>query len=100
MFAYALWDGRRRRLTLARDRLGVKPLYWARAGGTLLFASEPKALLVSGRIATRLDPEALHDYLSLLVPIAPRTLFAGVSQLEPGTTLTVEEGRAVERRYW
>jgi asparagine synthase (glutamine-hydrolysing) len=100
MFAYAIWDARRRRLTLARDRLGVKPLYWARAGDRLLFASELKALLAGGAIERRLDLEALHDYLTLLVPLAPRTLFAGVSQLEPGTVLTVADGRLSLRRYW
>ncbi len=100
MFAFALWDAPRRRLVLARDRLGVKPLYYARAGERLLFASELKALLVDGGIALRLDPEALHHYLGLLVPLAPRTLFEGVRALEPGSLLVIEDGRESHRRYW
>src|SRR5207302_1695956 len=93
MFAFAVWDARQRRLVLARDRLGVKPLYYALDGDRLLFASELKALLASERLERRIDPEALHDYLSLLVPLAPRTMFAGVRALEPGSTLTVVDGR-------
>ena len=100
MFAFAVWDARRRRLLLARDRLGIKPLYYFLDGDRLLFGSEIKSLLASERIERRLDPEALHDYLSLLVPLAPRTLFAGISALEPGTTLSLTDGRATLRRYW
>ncbi len=100
MFAFALWDAARRRLVLARDRLGVKPLYYSLDGDRLLFASELKALLASERIERRLDPEALHDFLSLLSPPAPRALLAGLSVLEPGSTLTVTDGRVVLRRYF
>ncbi len=100
MFAFALWDAPRRRLLLARDRLGVKPLYWARDGERVLFASELKSILAGGKLERRLDAEALHDYLSLLVPLAPQTLFQGVRALEPGTMLVIEPGRATVRRYW
>jgi asparagine synthase (glutamine-hydrolysing) len=100
MFAFALWDGRSRTLTLARDRLGVKPLYYALDGERLLFGSELKSILASGLVARRLDAEALHDYLSLLVPLAPRTMYADVRALEPGAMLTVKDGQATLQRYY
>ena len=100
MFAFALWDARTRTLVLARDRLGIKPLYYTVAGERLLFASELKALFAGAPLPRRLDAEALHDYLTLLVPWAPRTLFAGVSALEPGALLVVRDGCFAPRRYW
>jgi asparagine synthase (glutamine-hydrolysing) len=100
MFAFAAWDARRHRLFLARDRLGIKPLYWFLEGQRFFFASELKALLPCARAPRRLDPIALHDYLSLLVPLAPRTLFESIWSLAPGTQLAVENGQVRERRYW
>ena len=100
MFAFAVWDARTRTLVLARDRLGIKPVYWAVDGPRLVFASELKALFAGAYLPRRLDPEALHDYLTLLVPWAPRTLFAGVRALEPGALLTVRDGLYTPRRYW
>ena len=100
MFALALWDRTRRRLVLARDRLGIKPLYVAERAGALAFASEVTALVASGW-CDELDFESLHHYLALGYVPAPGSIFAGVRKLEPGTRLTVEEGRApVARRYW
>ena len=100
MFALALWDRRRRRLVLARDRLGIKPLYVAERGGALAFASEVSALVADGWCET-LDFTSLHHYLALGYIPAPGSMFTGVRKLEPGTQLTVEEGRgAVQRRYW
>ena len=99
-FAIAIWDERRRRAVLARDRLGVKPLYYAQADGLLLFASELKSLLGSGLLEARLDYEALHAYLTLGYVPAPRTPLVGVSKLLPGHVLVIEEGAVRCERYW
>src|SRR3954468_9112516 len=100
MFAIALWDSERRRLVLARDRLGVKPLYWAPVGDGLLYASEPGAILASGRVERRADPEAIADYLTLQYVPPPRTGFAGINKLGPGEMLVLEDGRTNMRRWW
>lgn len=100
MFAIALWDGAAERLLLARDRLGVKPLYWAPAGDGLLYASEPGAILASGLVAPRPDPRALLDYLILQYVPPPRTGFEGIRKLAPGERLVYEAGRARIERYW
>jgi len=102
MFAFAVWDMRRQRLFLARDRLGIKPLYYARTGNWLRFASNTQALLAAGDVDTSIDPVALHHQLTLHAVIpAPRTLLNGVRKLAPGTTLTVDAtGEATERVYW
>ncbi len=100
MFALALWDARRRRLVVARDSLGIKPLYVAERNGTLAFASEPMAL-VAGGFGDALDYASLHHYLSLGYIPAPGSIFSDVRKLPPGTQLTVEPGKApVETRYW
>jgi asparagine synthase (glutamine-hydrolysing) len=100
MFAYALWDRPRRRLVLVRDRLGIKPLYYAQTGGALLFASEAKALLRHPAIAAAADPGALDLYLALQYVPGERTLFRGIRKLRPGHVLVFEDGRAHVRRYW
>lgn len=101
MFGLAIWDVQRRRLLIARDRLGIKPLYFHEtAQGELLFGSEVKSLLASGRIEAALDPDALQDYLAFGYAIAPRTAFQGVQKLAPGEMLTWENGRIERRRYW
>ena len=102
MFAFALCEHATGRLLLARDRLGVKPLYLSRTGGALRFASTLPALLAGGGIDTTLDPVALHHYLSwhAVVP-APHTILQGVRKLAPATTLLVDaDGREDEQRYW
>ncbi len=100
MFGLALWDVRRRRLILARDRVGIKPLYVATGNAGLAFASEVTPLIVSGW-CEELDLESLHHYLSLGYIPAPGSIFRNVRKLEPGCQLTVEDGgRQVERRYW
>ena len=101
MFAFALWDMRARRLVLGRDRIGIKPLYLAERGGRLLWGSEAKCLLAGG-LEPALDPQALHDYLTLGYVAGPSSMFAGVSQLPPGCTLLAEPGRGRPRieRYW
>jgi asparagine synthase (glutamine-hydrolysing) len=100
MFAIALWDGRRSRLVLARDRLGVKPMYWAQVDGGLVYGSEPGAILASGLVDARPDPEAIVAYLTLQYVPAPRTGFLGINKLEPGEFLVFENGRTTVKRYW
>ena len=100
MFGIAVWDESRRRAVLVRDRLGVKPLYWAQTGDLLVFASELKSLLASGLIETELDYEAIDAYLTLGFVPAPRTPLAQVSKLLPGHQLVIEDGRVTIERYW
>jgi asparagine synthase (glutamine-hydrolysing) len=100
MFAFAIWDRRRRRLLVARDRLGIKPLYYCDAADSLLFASEIKALLVHPAVTAVPDLEAIGNFLSLKYVPAPQTMFRGISALPPGHLLTCgPEGIAV-RSYW
>ena len=102
MFAFALWDRPRRRLVLARDRVGMKPLYLYRDPEILLFGSEPKAILAHPAVARRVDPEALEDYLAFGVVPGRRSIFQGIEKLPPAGVLTVEPGRwdRAPRRYW
>ena len=102
MFAFGLWDMNRRVLFLARDRFGVKPLYWTRDHGCLRFASSTQALLAAGGVDTAIDPVALHHLFSLhaVVP-APRTVLAGVRKLAPAHWLRLEaDGTTTEHQYW
>ena len=102
MFAFALADRRHDTLLLARDRLGVKPLYLAEHGDALRFASTLPALLAGGGLDTSIDPVALHHYLSwhAVVP-APRTILAGVKKLPPATTLLIDaDGNRDQQVYW
>jgi asparagine synthase (glutamine-hydrolysing) len=101
MFAFALWDTGRDLLFLARDRLGIKPLYYYVGDGFFVFASEVRALLASGLVPRRLDPVALWEYLAYQSVPAPRTLVQGVRSLRPGHCLTVAaHGGIEEARYW
>ena len=102
MFALAIWDWGRRRLLLARDRAGIKPLYYARASGVFLFGSELKAILQHPAIERRLDITALQQYLSLEYVPTPRTIFMGINKLAPGHTLILEPpgDRLATRSYW
>jgi asparagine synthase (glutamine-hydrolysing) len=98
-FAVAVWDERRSRAVIARDRLGVKPLYYAIAGDLLVFASELKSLLASGLVPTDLDNEAIDAYLTFGFFPGPQTPLATVRKLEPGHRLVVDRDVRVER-YW
>ena len=100
-FAFALWDARHQQLWLARDRVGIRPLYLARtADGGLAFASEAKALFASGLIKPKLDARALSQTLHLWAPVSPRSAFEGVTQLPPGHVALFERCQYSERRYW
>ncbi|HKY07028.1 MAG TPA: XrtA/PEP-CTERM system amidotransferase [Candidatus Binatia bacterium] len=100
MFAIALWDRPRKRLVLARDRLGKKPLYYARCGDVFVFASEIKALLQYPEIPKEIDHEAIVDYFSLLYIPAPKSIFRSIRKLRPAHILIVDEKGYREKRYW
>ena len=105
MFAFALWDAGERRLLIARDRLGIKPLYWARyrgpAGDTLAFASELKAILALDELPVELDGAAVDHLFSFSTTPADRSIVAGVARLEPGCLLLASPaGGVVTRRWW
>ena len=102
MFAFAIWDMKARRLFLARDRFGIKPLYYTLGPHGLRFASTSQALLAAGDLDTSIDPVALHHHLSLhaVVP-APRTVLRGLRKLQPAHSLTLSaDSKARIRRYW
>ncbi|WP_413105230.1 asparagine synthase (glutamine-hydrolyzing) [Streptomyces sp. Inha503] len=99
MFAFAVWDERKGRLLLVRDRLGVKPLFWAAVDGGLAFASEPKALFAHPEIRPRVDADGLREAYSLLFNTGP-TVWSGVREVEPGGLLLLNRHGIRERRYW
>lgn len=100
MFAFALWDGKRRRLLIARDRFGKKPLYYTWHSGHFLFASEIKCMLRAPGIAPSLNLDAVYDYLSYRYVPCPATLFRGIEKLDPGTFALLENGRLETRTYY
>jgi asparagine synthase (glutamine-hydrolysing) len=103
MFAFALWDRKSETLFLARDRLGVKPLYYAQLpGGLWIFGSELKALLVHPALPRQIDPQAVEDYFAYGYVPEPRTIFKSVFKLSPGCTLSLKRGRPSSRplEYW
>jgi len=100
MFAFALWDAPRRRLLLARDRLGKKPLFYYNDPRQFLFASAPKAILQDPSVATEPDPQAIHHYLTYGYVPGPLAAFEGFRKLPPAHYLLLEDGRATIHRYW
>lgn len=101
MFALALWDRKERRLVLARDRFGIKPLYYTRAGSSFLFASEVKGLLAHGSLKPEIDFEGLAEYLTFQNFFTSHTLFKNVHLLPPGTLMEImADGRTSTNRYW
>ena len=100
MFAFALWDSKRRRLLIARDRFGEKPLYWGVFDNTLLFASEPKVLLAHPAVKPSLNLNALRQYLSFDYIPAPLSIYDGINKLPAAHKLTLEDGRVNVERYW
>jgi asparagine synthase (glutamine-hydrolysing) len=100
MFAFAVWDARERRLVLARDRVGVKPLHYAVVDDGLVFGSEIKSLLVDPAVSREWSAEALDTYLALLYVPAPLTIYRAVHKLPPGHVLVAEGGRVRLTRYW
>lgn len=103
MFGLAIWDSRRQRLLLARDRLGIKPLYVYEGPEGVVFGSELKAIVTAPQVPVRWDLEALDDFMTYEYVPAPRTIVDGVRKVEPGTCLTFDRGRSTaphEERYW
>jgi asparagine synthase (glutamine-hydrolysing) len=101
MFAFAIWDERRKTLLLARDRLGIKPLFYADTPGGFVFASEIKALFASGLLVAEMDTDYLPEYLNYGRVLAPNSLFRGVRKLEPGHVLEYgPDGIGRAQRYW
>jgi asparagine synthase (glutamine-hydrolysing) len=100
MFAFAIWDGRRRRLLLVRDRLGVKPLYYHLQGDTVVFGSEIKALLQHPGVRRDWNPEAIDAFLAFQYIPSPGSIYRHISKLPAGHLMVVEDGRTSLRRYW
>lgn len=101
MFAFAVWNNKTKKLFVARDRLGVKPLYYATPNNNFIFGSEPKALLKHPQIKPELNEEALYHFVSFICTPAPLTLFKGIHKLEPATCMQIgENGIEFKKRYW
>ena len=100
MFAFALWDATSRKLTLGRDRVGIKPLYYADIQGTIVFGSEIKSLLEYPGLDRQIDLEAFGAYMHVRYVPGPRTMFKHIYKLPPGEMLICHQGRMVSRRYW
>lgn len=100
MFAFAIWDETERKLLLARDRIGQKPLFYSQIGPDLLFGSEIKAILALHPRHPELDPLAMHDYLSLRFISPLRTIFKNIRKLPPAHTLIFQDGEITLRQYW
>lgn len=99
-FAFALWDKRQHRLMLARDRMGVRPVYYTFVGETILFASEMKALLAIPGVKAQIDPIAIDQVFTFWHPLAPRTTFKGIYELPPAHVLIAQGGKVTIKPYW
>lgn len=100
MFAFALWDSRDETLFLARDRLGIKPLYYMLDEKKIVFASELKAILAHPEVERNINPPALRNYLAFGYTASPKTVFKEIKSLQPARTLAVKKGLVSEREYW
>ena len=99
-WSFAIWDSRKRRLFLSRDRMGVRPLFYTFADGAFVFASEIKSIFAYPNIRRELDLQALDQVFTYWFSLPPRTMFQGVSELPPGHSVIVENGVATVRQYW
>jgi len=100
MFAFALWDDKARTLLLARDRVGIKPLYYAQTGNGLVFGSEIKALLADPQVTCQVDPQSVNKFLTHFCLPGKETLWKGILKLEPGYYLVAKKGGVQIKRYW
>jgi asparagine synthase (glutamine-hydrolysing) len=100
MFAFAIWDSQLQELFLARDRMGVKPLYYANSGEAFVFSSEIKCIFASGTVKAELRHDSLAEYMIFRQAAGPETMFRGVRSLPPGCTLTLKSGKPSIARYW
>ena len=99
-WAFAIWDSKRERLFLSRDRLGVRPLFYAKTPDGLIFGSEIKSLLAVPSLSRAIDLEALDELFTFWITLPPRTIFEGVSELPPGHSLVLERGELRVQSYW
>ncbi len=99
-FAIAIWDAAARSLFLARDRMGIRPLFYTEADGALIFASEIKAILADPRVRAEIDPVALDQIFTYWSTLSPRTIFKGITSLPPGHYLLAQDGRVTVEPYW
>ena len=99
-FAFAIWNTREQSLFLARDRLGVRPLFYTLNNGDLLFASEIKAILATGRVPAEIDPAVLDQVFTFWCPLSPRTIFRDIKEVPPGHYLLARKGEITLKRYW
>jgi asparagine synthase (glutamine-hydrolysing) len=99
-FAFAIWDKRFSRLFIARDRVGIRPLFYTLVNGSLLFASEIKSLFADQRVNREIDPFALDQIFTFWMTIPPRTAFKDIHELPAGHYLIVEKGQVVQKKYW
>ncbi len=99
-FAFAIWNSRDKTLFLARDRLGVRPLFYTQAGGALIFASEIKAIFADPRVRAEIDPVALNQIFSYWSTLSPRTVYRGIVELPPGHYVLARRGKIAVKRYW
>ena len=100
-WAFAIWDRRRRRLFLSRDRLGIRPLFYTKAGGRFLFASETKSLFAHPNVHRELDPKGMNQIFTFWSTLAPATAFSNIQQLPPGHNLVVRDGQMGQpEAYW
>ena len=99
-FAFAIWDARNQSLFLARDRLGVRPLFYSVRNGTLVFGSEIKSIFASGRVVPQIQPEALEHIFTFWSPLPPTTAFRNVVEVQPGNYVLAKNGQIQERAYW
>jgi asparagine synthase (glutamine-hydrolysing) len=100
IFAFAIWDRDKQELVLARDRFGVKPLYYQRIQGGIVFGSEIKAILASGMVSAQVNPRALHEFAYFGTSLGRSTLFDGINRLEPGHWLMLRDGECKTQAYW
>jgi len=100
MFAFAIWDTQKKQLFLARDRLGIKPIFYAANGGSIYFASEMKAILADSSFPRDMDEAAFASYFTLSYIPAPYTIYSGIRKLLPGHSLTWQNGNTKIRKYW
>lgn len=100
MFGFAIWDQKRQRLLLVRDRAGIKPVYYAASKGRLVFGSEIKVLLEDPEVSREIDPQAVGDFLSTRCVPTPRSIYKSIRKLEPATALIWEKGNIVFKKYW
>jgi asparagine synthase (glutamine-hydrolysing) len=100
MFAFAIWDSNKKQFFLARDRIGIKPLYYYFRSNKFVFSSEIKSILLDNEIKREIDPESMYYFFGYEYVPAPKTMFKGINKLMPGQTLLLKDGKIVFKKYW